>query len=426
MHHPSLSATTTMEIPNMTYSNSYWDCFADAGHSATLAALTDWRSALSAASEPKRKTPGAESSRVIQLDATDPRWDAFVLATPGATVFHHSGWLAALEHENGQPALKLACVETDGTMSGILPLMATRGLPLGLGGASTGRRLSSLPRTPLAGPVATSDLALATLVRSAVARANSSGRSLQLKQAAGTLDDMVPGLRGEPWRLSYVKPLPGDASQLRFGNARNNARIGWAVRRAKREGLRVRDATSEADLREWYRLYLDTNRWRGLPPRPYRFFRAALEHLGPGGFLRLLVVDRGRSGRDTLIAGSVLLMLGDTTFYAFNGRKREALPMRPNDLLQWQAMHDATSAGCRWYDFGEVPEGNEGLASFKAKWGTHTRPLVRYHAPPLERGESEYPLPEDSTWQHRVALGAWRHVPLAVTAFAGDRVYRFL
>ena len=81
--------------------------------------------------------PGPEPRpcRVIQLEAADQRWDAFVLAAPGATVFHHSGWLAALETEYGQRALKLACEEPDGTLSGILPLMVTRGLPLGIGGA---------------------------------------------------------------------------------------------------------------------------------------------------------------------------------------------------------------------------------------------------------------------------------------------------
>ena len=205
-----------------------------------------------------------------------------------------------------------------------------------------------------------------------------------------------------------------------------SARIGWAVRRAEREGLRVRDATSEADLRDWYRLYLDVNRWRGLPSRPYRMFRAAWEKLRPAGFLRLLLVHRQQSGRDVLLAGSMLLMLGETTFYAFNGRLREALPLRPNDLLQWHAMRDAAAAGYRWYDFGEVEDGNEGLASFKAKWDTQARPLIRYNAPPLPGEETTYRTVRASAWQRRAALSAWRRVPLPVTAFAGNRVYRYL
>jgi hypothetical protein len=304
--------------------------------------------------------------------------------------------------------------------------MVTRGLPLGLGGASAGRRLSSLPRTPVAGPLGTSETVVQALVEAALARARSAGLRLQLKQAASTLDGLVPGLQGSPWRLSYVKPLPDAPDLLRFGKSRNHARIGWAVRRAEREGLRVRDATSEADLRDWYRLYLDVNRWRGLPSRPYRLFRAAWEKLRPAGFLRLLLVHRQQSGRDVLLAGSMLLMLGETTFYAFNGRLREALPLRPNDLLQWHAMRDAAAAGYRWYDFGEVEDGNEGLASFKAKWDTQARPLIRYNAPPLPGEETTYRTVRAGAWQRRAALSAWRRVPLPVTAFAGDRVYRYL
>ena len=381
---------------------------------------------MSVASHPKPLPRGSGNRRVIQIDTQDPRWDAFVLAAPGATVFHHTGWLAALEHENGQRPLKLACEEPDGTLSGILPLMVTRGLPLGTGGASAGRRLSSLPRTPVAGPLGTSEAVLLTLVEAAMAHARSSRLRLQLKQAARTLDDVVPGLQGGPWRLSYVKPLPDDPDRLRFGKSRNHARIAWAVRKAQREGLRVRDATNEADLRDWYRLYLDVNRWRGLPSRPYRLFQAAWEHLRPGGFLRLLLVHREQSGRDLLLAGAMLLMLGETTFYAFNGRLKEALHLRPNDLLQWHAMRDAAAAGYRWYDFGEVEEGNEGLAGFKAKWDTETRALIRYHAPPLPCDETDYKGLGTTIWPRRIALGAWHRMPLSVTAFAGDRVYRFL
>jgi hypothetical protein len=379
---------------------------------------------LRADSRPEPLPTVTGSKRVIQVAEGDPRWDDFVLTAPGGTVFHHSGWLAALERESGRRALRLACEEPGGDLSGVLPLMEARGLPLGLGGAAAGPRLSSLPRTPVAGPVGTSE-ALGALVAEALATAAAAGLRLQLKPAAGALS-LLPGLHGSPWRRSYVKPLPADPELLRFGNSRNHGRIAWAVRKAQREGLRVRDAASEADLREWYRLYLDVNRWRGLPARPYRLFLSAWERLRPGGFLRLLLAHREQSGRDRILAGSLLLRLGDTTFYAFNGRVRETLSLRPNDLLQWHAMRDAAAAGYRWYDFGEAGAGNEGLARFKAKWDTQTRMLVRYHAPALPGGRDEYGPAGNREWLRRIAVGAWHRVPLPVTAVAGDQVYRFL
>jgi Acetyltransferase (GNAT) domain len=373
-----------------------------------------------------RKPEGSAARRIVEIDTRDPRWDAFVVSTRGASAFHHSGWIAALERENGQRPISLACEEANGVLSGVLPLVPTRGLPFDLGGAGAEPRLSSLPRTPAAGPLATNEVVLRALVEAALERARGSRLRLQLKPTAPIPPGLVPELKRTPWRLSYVKPLPDDPEHLRFGSSRNHGRIRWAVGKAQREGLRVRDAIGEADLSEWYRLYLDVNRWRGLPSRPYRFFQAAWEHLWPKGFLRLLLVDRPRTGDPKILAGSVVLMLGDTAHYAFNGRAAEALPMHPNDLLQWHAIRDATAAGYRWYDFGEVEEGNEGLASFKAKWGTETRRLVRYHAPPLPNEEAGYAGLESTGRLHRITLGMWRRVPLSFTAFAGDRVHRFL
>ncbi|HET9897511.1 MAG TPA: GNAT family N-acetyltransferase [Streptosporangiaceae bacterium] len=368
----------------------------------------------------------AAHKRVIQVNATDPRWDDFVVRAPGATVYHHSGWLTALQHESRQPLVRFAYEEPDGTLSGILPLMVTRGLPLRLGGASAAGRLSSLPRTPVAGPVAASQAVRSALIETAIDHASSAGLRLQLKQAPGALDDPAPDMQASPWRPSYFKELPDDPDKLRFGNSRNHSRIMWAVRKAQREGLEVRPAATETDLRNWYRLYLDVNRWRGLPSRPYRLFRAAWEHLSPGGFLRLLLVHQWRAGRDVLLAGSMLLMLGDTAFYAFNGRLRDALPLRPNELLQWHAMRDAAAASHQWYDFGEVEEGNSGLAAFKAKWDTQTRTLIRYHAPPVPGDSTGYRGTGVQGWPGRVALRAWHHVPLGVTALAGDWIYRYL
>lgn len=381
---------------------------------------------MRAAFQPGPTALSTGNRQVVELNEGDPRWNAFVLASPEGTAFHHSGWLTALEREYGQAPVRLACEEADGRLGGVLPLMETRGLPLGIGGSSASRRLSSLPRTPVAGPLAASPEALAVLTRAAMSRAAAAGLRLQLKPGGTALDGVVPDLRGEPWRVSYVRPLPDDPAQLRFGNSRNHSRITWSVRKAEREGLRVRDATTEAELRQWYLLYLDVNRWRGLPSRPYRFFQAAFQHLRPGGHLRLLLACRQEAGQDVVLAGSILMILGATAFYAYNGRMREALSLRPNDLLQWHGMRAAIAAGCRWYDFGEVEEGNEGLAQFKAKWGTETRELIRYHAPPLPDRSSSYRNHDSDSRARTLALRAWRRVPLSVTALAGEQVYRFL
>lgn len=365
--------------------------------------------------------------RVIEIDARrDPRWDAFVLATPGGTPFHLGGWLAALEHESGLPPIALACQEADGQLVGILPLQRTRGLPFGIGSAALGARLSSLPRTPVGGPIAADAAATRALVNAAARIATQAGLLLQLKLDSPHLDGLLPGLTAMPWRPRYVKELPNTPDALRFGNSRNHARIRWAVGKAERAGVTVREASSERDLRAWFELYLEVNRWHCLPSRPYRFFRAAWRALRPA-HLRLLLAERDGADGQEMLAGALLVTAGTTTHYVFNGRRRSALLLRPNDLLQWKAMRDAAAAGLRWYDFGEVDEHNEGLAGFKSKWDTEQRRLFRYHLPAIARAEVGYnDLDTDDGRLRRAATEVWRRVPIGLTAIAGDGVYRFL
>jgi hypothetical protein len=376
---------------------------------------------------PVEVTAGRPSTHIVEIDfKSDPRWDRFVTDHPDGLVYHHSRWLSALEREYGQMALALAYEDAHHQLRGVLPLMYTKGLPFGLGGAAAARRLSSLPRTPVAGPLALDERTTAALLEGALARVHESpGIRLQVK-AQRQLEEVPTELTEAPWRLSYVLRLPSDPEGLRFGNSRNHARIKWAVQKAERQDVRIRHAETVDDLRIWYRLYLDVNRWRSQPSRPYRFFEAAWELLRPAGLMKLLLAEQIVDGKRQLLAGSMLLMLGSTVSYAFNARLREGLSLRPNDALQWRAINDACAEGFRWYDLGEVGEGNVGLAGFKAKWGAEPRPLYRYQHPPPSDASSGYGMLEANGRVQHALRAVWRRVPLRTTEWVGDLLYRYL
>jgi hypothetical protein len=367
------------------------------------------------------------STNIVEIDfRSDPRWDRFIADHPDGLVYHHSRWLSALEREYGQTPLALAIEDAHHQLHGVLPLMYTKGLPLGLGGAAAARRLSSLPRTPVAGALARDGRTTAALLEGALARVHQkTGTRLQIK-AQSQIDEVPAQLTEAPWRVSYVLRLPSDPEELRFGDSRNHGRIKWAVQKAERQGVRVRHAESVDDLRTWYRLYLDLNRWRGQPARPYRFFEAAWELLSPVGLMRLLLAEQIVDGKRRVLAGSMFLMFGSTASYAFNARLRDGLSLRPNEALQWRAIRDACAEGFRWYDLGEVGAGNVGLAGFKAKWGAEPRQLYRYQYPPSSDASSGYgALEADGRVQHALRA-VWRRVPLRATEWAGDLVYRYL
>jgi hypothetical protein len=269
----------------------------------------------------------------------------------------------------------------------------------------------------------------AALVRAAVERVQAEpGLRLELKPASAELDGLVDGLVRVPWRWTFLVHLPDSPAELRFGSQRNHARIKWAVGKAARLGIHVRCAETEADLRAWYGLYLATMRRHLVPPRPYRFFQAAWEVLRPRGLLRLLLAEpAGAAARP--IAGSIFLLFGQTLWYAFNGSRREEFGFRPNDVIQWQALHDACAAGFRYYDLGEVADDHAGLAQFKSKWGAGARQLYRYYYPAAEQPAADA-LEQDARGVHgqvrRLAHVVWQRVPLAATARLGDVAYGFL
>lgn len=360
--------------------------------------------------------------RVRRIDPqTDRRWQDFVFAHPEGLIYHHPMWIKAIEAEYEQPPEHLACETGDGRLLAILPLLHTRGFPLGLGGALAGRRLCSLPRTPLAGPLSIEKRATVELLREAARLARNDGAQLQIKVPRQELDGLVDGLVFTPWRQTYILKLPEKTGAFRIPDAKERSRVKWAINKAAKLGLRVRPAETEADVRRWYRLYLDTMRRAAVPPRAYRFFTGIWKSLRPSRMMELLLAEHGTGATRTVVAGAVFLMLGTTMSYSFSAMSRQHASLRANDVIQWHAINDACRRGFRRFDFGEVPEGHNSLARFKKKWGAEPERLYRYYAP-----APSGPVVDSPGRLQSVAEAIWRRLPLQVTAWLGDRVYSYL
>ncbi len=364
--------------------------------------------------------------RVVNLDYhRDPRWRPFVASHPEGTVFHHPAWLQILEAEYDRPSIVLACENENGKLSALLPLVHTRGLPF-LGKQRTARRLSSLPRTPVAGPLSIDPLASRLLMQATAGLARHDAQlQLEIKTSSPELDGLVEGLIRVDWNPSFVLNLPENPDDFQVGDSRTRRHhIRGAINKAFRSGVQVRPAETEQELRAWYELYLDSMRRRVVPARPFRFFVALWEILRPRGQMELLLAEQLQPGGARLLAGSIFLKFARTIFYSFTGCRREDFSLHPHDLLQWQAIHAAVRDGFRHYDFGEVPGEAPLLARFKNKWGAKESGLYRYYYPLPEKLEFRG-LPINS-WSRQIVSCAWQRLPLQLTAGLGDALYGFL
>jgi len=370
------------------------------------------------------------SSQCLQVTEmnpqTDPRWESFVVGHPNGSIYHHPLWVEALEREYGQKGVYLSCVDAAGQVLAILPLLYTRGLPFNWGGAVAGRRLSSLPRTPIAGPLSIDPRATVAVLQEAVRRVSQKpGTRLQIKTQRTELDGLVDGLVCTPWRLSYVLQLTDGAEEpFRIGRSHHRRGIKSNINKAEKLGVHVRAAETEADLRIWHMLYADTMRRNFVPPRPYRFFAVLWELMHPREMMQLLLAEQERAGRKKILAGSIYLRFGRTVTYAFNGSSFDDLLLRPNDAIFWHALNAAHRQGFQSFDFGEVAEGNSELASYKCKWGSTPVRLYRYYYPAFRDLESGYF--ESGGFLQSLGAAVWSRLPLKATTWLGDRIYRYL
>jgi hypothetical protein len=362
---------------------------------------------------------------IVEVDPwKDPRWENFVLGHPEATIYHHPAWLKVLEREYRQRSLFLACEDPDGRLQGVFPLLYTRGLPLS-SGPLTGPRLSSLPRTPLAGPLATDRAALSALVREALRRASAHSVRLQIKVQSEQLNDDIEGIVKKAWRQSYIVPLAGTPGQhYHIPGGQNRSSIKRSINKAIAGGVRTRPAETEEDLRVWYRLYLETMRRNVVPARPYRFFLALWELMRPSGMMRLLLAEQQTATGSRIVGGHLFFTFGLTVTYAFGASCAADFALRPNDIIMGQAINDASVAGYRFVDLGEVPEGDGDLARFKTKWGAEPVRLYRYYFPDFPDADHSSDKTEGPVLV--LARKIWSHLPLGMTSWLGDRIYTYL
>ncbi|HZU69410.1 MAG TPA: GNAT family N-acetyltransferase [Ktedonobacteraceae bacterium] len=346
--------------------------------------------------------------RVIAIDPqTDERWEELMRDTPASWIYYAPAWFQVLQEVYGYKPAHLACEDEAGRLVAILPLFYQHGW-------RSGRIIKSV----FTGPLTSSDAARLALLRATVARFRArSYVKLHLKLPSNSFDGLVEGMVGRPAYSTYVLALPESADSLRL-----DPTIKRAINKAIRSGVEVREAETEAELRSWYELYLQTMRKFDALPNPYRYFRVAWQRLRSKGMLRLLLAEQVEAGRRRLIAGFLYLLWGATISYACAGWRDENQALRPNDLLHWRAMQDACAAGIRWYDFGDVEPGNSGLARYKAKWGAEPTLVYDYSYPPASQRASDTPALMSDRAQQLMQF-AWRHFPARMVGALSDWYY---
>ena len=193
-----------------------------------------------------------------------------------------------------------------------------------------------------------------------------------------------------------------------------------AIRKSQREGLVIKIATSEHELRAFFEMHLKIRKYKlGMLAQPFQFFQNIWRHFvdTQHGFLLLAVYQ------DKIVAGDFFLEWKDTLYYKFNASLPSDLSHRPNDLLIWEGIQRGKARGFACLDFGLSDIDQEGLVRYKRKFGPEEK-IISFlrHAP-----DGSPTLAEKQTRDLLTQLThrfTDRMVPDPVTERAGEDLYR--
>ena len=118
------------------------------------------------------------------------------------------------------------------------------------------------------------------------------------------------------------------------------------IRKAMRRGIEVVQASSDADVEEYYPIYAEWSRLKGYEPTPYPLFRDTVQTRTN----RRLFLARYQG--KTIAGVSVRFWPGGVIEFAANSSLKADQSLRPNDLLHWRIIEWACAEGLTTYSLG--------------------------------------------------------------------------
>jgi Acetyltransferase (GNAT) domain len=340
----------------------------------------------------------------------DRRWERFVERHPCASLFHSSAWLQAISRTYGyKPIVFTTSPPGSELKNGVVFCQVESWL--------TGRRLVSLPFSDHCEPLVRTqeDLEAIALTLEKEARRGRwryiEMRSLQPFEIAAPLKQT-----SVPYTFHNLDLGP-DIDTL-FRNCHKNS-TQRKIQRSEREGLLYREGSTEELLSHFYRLHTITRKRHSRPPQPWKWFVNLMDCLGAS--LKIRIASKG----DRPIAAVITIRHKDTMVYKYGGSDLRFNNLGGMHLLLWKAIREAKDSGLYWFDFGRTDADQQGLITFKKRWGTTQSELIysRYGA---SENVAHIFEPSVANWKSKIAQYVVGHVPPGALAIAGRVLYRHL
>lgn len=332
-------------------------------------------------------------------DADTTAWDNYLSENPAGSFYHLYRWREIVRQEfRHRTDYRLA--ELDGRIAGVLPLVL-------VSSRLFGRILCSVPFMNYGGPCADSAPLNQLLVRDAMQRARDLSADYLELRCTAPLDVDLPVSHHKVSMTIGLDPDPDRLWNSYTGKHRKN------IKRAYKNELEVRIGGIEL-LADFCAILERSWRDLGTPFYHRGYFRSVLEAF-PDRIRLYACMHRGRPVSVALVG-----FHGGTAEGLWQGGVPAARNLDANYVLYWEMIRDVCLRGCREFHLGRSTA-DSGSEWFKSRWNAEIRQLFWYfHRPdggPIPALNVDNP-------RYRLAIAAWRRLPLWITRVLGPPLAR--
>jgi hypothetical protein len=346
-------------------------------------------------------------SNLLLIDPLrDERWDDFAKSHPSGSIYHSSFWFGILKQTYSFTPFYYSLTDGNNKLIGIIPLFLVKSF-------LTGNRMVSLPFSDFCGPIFLKVEDKEKCINKIIQMYRSQVKYFEIRSAEISNSNLTSHNYYKLHRLD----LSDDPKEIM--KMVDKKTIQYSIRKAIREGIKIKEENTLKGIKEFYRLNILTRKKHGVPPQPFKFFKNILDLLilkKMGSIL--LATYEGK-----YIAAGIFLNFKDTVYYKYNASDPAYLSKTtPNHLLTWHAIEHACLNGYRFLDFGRTSPDNKGLIRYKEMWGAYPMDLPYYYYPKVMGVTSK----EEISLSYYFFTSLWKFLPNSIVEKFGPIFYRHI
>jgi len=188
------------------------------------------------------------------------------------------------------------------------------------------------------------------------------------------------------------------------------------IRRAEREGLGYNEGSGSALMREFYGLFELTRRRHNLPAPPLDWFENLSRCFGSA--LKIRIAYKGHLA----IAAMITIKHRNTLVYKYGCSDSEFHKLGSMPFLYWRSIKDAKQEGLENLDLGRTDAGQQGLITFKNRWGAK-QSVLNYLRFSVHPSTTHFLDMSKAGFKRRAAESVISYLPSRIISKIGHMLY---